>query len=166
MPYICSLHQLPESSQQKHMYQHAHCMHHCSYMHWGSNHPDYKSVQQIKSSQIGLEYILQEIMAAMTSEKPGDCSDSSCGAECPGGKVETFKRPCSSNSFVRRCCSPGSYPDIFILIDKGQGSSLQQRSYNLPYADYSLLEGFWTNVKTVVALAGAACLQCWSCNCH
>lgn len=93
----------------------------------------------------------------MSMEKPGDCSFSSCGdSSCPAGKVETYKQSCAGNAFTRRCCSPGNYPDIFVMVDKGGGSNLspEQRVYDLPHADYSQLEGYWTSVKTLVALPG------------
>jgi hypothetical protein len=98
----------------------------------------------------------------MTEERTGDCSYTACGGSCPSNKVETYKIPaqCGSGTFQRRCCSPQYYPDVLILIDKGAGSVMQsfERSFDLPYADYSLLEEPFTNARLVKALPGE--LQC------
>lgn len=101
-------------------------------------------------------------MAAMTEERAGDCFYTACGGSCPDNKVETYKIPaqCGSGTFQQRCCSPQYYPDVLILIDKGAGSIMQpfERNFDLPYADYSLLEEPFTNARLVKALPGE--LQC------
>jgi len=94
-------------------------------------------------------------MAAMTTEKAGDCRTTACGADCPSGLVETYAVPCpGGGGSQRRCCSPGNYPDVLVFVDKGQGSALSKRAFDLPHADYSLLESYWTNARTVLALPG------------
>lgn len=96
----------------------------------------------------------------MASEKPGDCSFTACGGTCGPGQVETYKVPdaCSGGNFQRRCCTASSYPDVMVMVDKGQGSTLTWRYYgsapNMQYADYNLLETTWTSAKTVKALPG------------
>lgn len=106
--------------------------------------------------------LLQEMMAAMADERTGDCTTTACGGACPAGKVETYtdSTNCQGGSFTRRCCSPGNYPDVLIMVDKGQGNPLPYRVYQnfqkMQYADYSLLEGYWTNAKTVKALPGVS----------
>lgn len=102
--------------------------------------------------------LVQEIMYAMAQERPGDCTTTACGADCPSGLVETYSVACSGGGSQRRCCSPGNYPDVLVYVDKGQGSALSQRVFDLQHADYSLLESYWTNVRTVVALPGRGTL--------
>jgi hypothetical protein len=111
------------------------------------------------------DWFLQEMMAAMADERPGDCTTTACDGTCPPNKVETYtdSRNCHGGSVQRRCCSPSNYPDILIMVDKGQGSPLPYRAYQnfqkMQYADYSLLEGYWTSAKTVKALPGAVLHQ-------
>lgn len=96
----------------------------------------------------------------MASEKPGDCSFTACGGTCGPGKVETYKTQtaCSDGSSQRRCCTAANYPDVLVMVDKGQGSTLTWRYYgsapNMQYADYTLLESTWTSARTVKALPG------------
>jgi hypothetical protein len=101
---------------------------------------------------------VQEIMATMAAEKPGDCSTTPCGGTCGAGQAELFKTSCTDGSFERRCCTASNYPDVMVMVDKGQGSMLTYRYYqwsqNMVYADYSLLETTWTSTKTLKALPG------------
>lgn len=110
---------------------------------------------------------MQEIMVAMAAEKPGDCSTTACGGGCGPGQVELYKQSaCSDGSFRRRCCTASNYPDVMVMVDKGQGSTLSYRYYqsaqNMAYADYSLLESSWTNAKTLKALPGKQPTPGWA----
>lgn len=97
----------------------------------------------------------------MADERAGTCTITACDGSCPPDKVETYRTAagCAADKFARRCCSPGSYPDVLVMVDKGGGENLPYRAYGnspkMQTADYSLLEGYWTNVKTVKALPGA-----------
>lgn len=94
----------------------------------------------------------------MAAEKPEDCSTTPCGGTCGAGQAELFKTSCTDGSFQRRCCTASNYPDVMVMVDKGQGSMLTHRYYqwsqNMVYADYSLLETTWTSTKTLKALPG------------
>lgn len=95
----------------------------------------------------------------MADEPPG-CTTTACDGSCPADKIVTYSTAsgCTGGSVKRRCCSPSSYPDVLVMVDKGAGQPLPKRVYaNYPkmqYADYTLLETTWSNVKTVKALPG------------
>lgn len=83
--------------------------------------------------------------------EPVGCTDTPCGGTCPSDKIATFSKTCSEGTIIR-CCPESSYPDVMLLVDRGNGQRSTFLQGNHP--EDSLLTKEWTTAKQLLALPG------------
>lgn len=103
-------------------------------------------------------------MAGMAAEPEG-CWFSECGTPCGAEAATTYTTACgnSADGVRSRCCPSASYPDVLLMVDRGQGQATPYLWQELPHADYSPLHSEWTGTKELLALPGALTHAAVSC---